>query len=41
VAADQDSGDAEEQVCALMRQLHERFGYVRGVCFGNQGKGQP
>jgi hypothetical protein len=41
VTAGQDSGDAEEQVCAMMRQIHERFGYVRGVCFGNVGKGQP
>ena len=37
----QASLDAEEQVRTVMRQIHERFGYVRGVCFGNQGKDKP
>jgi hypothetical protein len=41
VAKGQDSGDAEQQVREVMRQIHERFGYVRGVCFSNQGKGKP
>jgi serine/threonine protein kinase len=37
----QESLDAEEQVRTAMQQIHERFGYVRGVCFGNQGKDKP
>jgi hypothetical protein len=41
IAAGQESGDAEPQVRDVMRKIHERFGYVRGVCFGNQGKTQP
>jgi len=41
VGKGQDSGDAEEQVCTVMRRIHERLGYVRGVCFGNQGKDKP
>jgi len=41
LAKGRDVGDAEEQTRALMRQIHPRFGYVRGVCFGNQGKGNP
>ncbi len=36
-----DISSAEEQTLTVMRQIHERFGYVRGVCFSNQGKGQP
>jgi hypothetical protein len=38
VGLGKDSGDGEQQVRAIMRQIHEKFGYVRGVCFGNQGK---
>jgi hypothetical protein len=41
IAAGQESGDAEPQVREVMRQIHERLGYVRGVCFGNQGKDKP
>ena len=32
---------AEEQMRTVMRQIHGRFAYVRGVCFGNQGKDKP
>jgi hypothetical protein len=41
VGKGQDVGDVEEQLRSVMRQVHERFGYVRGVCFGNQGKTSP
>ena len=33
----QASGDAEHQVRLLMRQVKDRFGYNRAVCFGNRG----
>jgi hypothetical protein len=41
IAAGQDSGDAEPQIRDVMRQIHERFGTVCGVCFGNVGKAKP
>jgi serine/threonine protein kinase len=40
VGKGQDTRDVEQQVRTVMRQVHERLGYVRGVCFGNLGKGK-
>ncbi len=35
----QDARNAEEQARRVMQRIHDRFGYVRGVCFNYQGKG--